>query len=64
MNRLECSPASVLYVGDSVVDAELAKRAGVPLVVVLSGTTLKEHFDGYAPLAMLEDISQLPEFLF
>ena len=64
MNRLECSPASVLYVGDSVVDAELAKRAGVPLVVVLSGTTPKEHFDGYAPLAMLEDISRLPEFLF
>jgi len=54
----------VLYVGDSVVDAELAKRAGVPLVVVLSGTTPKEHFDGYEPIAMLDNISRLPEFLF
>ena len=64
IEKLECSPASVLYVGDSVVDAELAKRAGVPLVVVLSGTTPKEHFDGYEPIAMLDNISRLPEFLF
>jgi phosphoglycolate phosphatase len=63
IKKLECSPASVVYVGDSVVDAELAKRAGVPLIVVLSGTTPREHFDRYAPLALLENISQLPEFL-
>jgi phosphoglycolate phosphatase len=63
IEKLECSPASVVYVGDSVVDAELAKRAGVPLIVVLSGTTPKEHFDGYEPMAMLESISELPEFL-
>lgn len=63
MKKLECSPAAVMYVGDSVVDAELAKRAGVPMIVVLSGTTPKEHFAGYKPIAMLEDISQLPEFL-
>ncbi len=64
MGRLECSPASVLYVGDSVVDAELAKRAGVPLVVVLSGVTPQSDFDAYEPLAMLQHVSELPEFLF
>ena len=58
--ELECSPASVLYVGDSVVDAEVAKRAGVPLVVVLSGVTPREHFEGYETFAVLESISQLP----
>ena len=63
IEKLECSPASVVYVGDSIVDAELAKRAGVPLIVVLSGTTLKEHFDNYAPIAVLENISKLPELL-
>jgi len=63
IEKLECSPASVLYVGDSVVDAELAKRAGVPLIVVLSGTTPREHFHGYEPIAMLDDISQLPEII-
>ena len=63
MKRLECSPASVLYVGDSLVDAELAKRAGVPLVIVLSGVTPRDHFDTYKPVAVLENISQLPRLL-
>jgi phosphoglycolate phosphatase len=63
MERLECSPASMLYVGDSLVDAEVAKRAGVPLVVVLSGVTPREHFDNYEPVVVLDNISQLPEHL-
>lgn len=63
MKKLECSPESVVYVGDSQVDAELAKRAGVPLVVVLSGVTPKEHFDSYTPAGVLENISHLPQFL-
>ena len=63
MKRLECSADSVVYVGDSVVDAELAKRAGVPLIAVLSGVTPKSDFDDYSPLAILETISELPEFL-
>ena len=63
MVRLECSPECVMYVGDSVVDAELAKRAGVPLIVVLSGTTPRADFNGYEPVAVLEDISHLPRVL-
>src|ERR687891_1983957 len=63
MKKLECSPASALYVGDSVVDAELAKRAGVPLLVVLSGVTRRTGFDNYEPVAILENVSELPQFL-
>jgi phosphoglycolate phosphatase len=63
MAKLECSPASMVYVGDSVVDAELAKRAGVPLIVVLSGTTPRQHFDAYDAVTVLENISLLSEFL-
>jgi phosphoglycolate phosphatase len=63
MQRLECSPESVVYVGDSLVDAELAKRAGVPLIVVLSGTTPRSAFDDYSPLKILETVSELPKFL-
>lgn len=63
IEKLECSPESVLYVGDSVVDAEVAKRAGVPLVVVLSGVTPRSHFDNYSPIAILENVSQLPSLL-
>lgn len=63
IEKLGCSPESVVYVGDSVVDAELAKRAGVPLIVVLSGVTPREHFDSYEPLAVLESITQLPKLI-
>lgn len=63
ITKLECSPESVVYVGDSVVDAEVAKRAGVPLIVVLSGVTPRSHFDNYTPLAVLESVSHLPQFL-
>ena len=63
LERLECSTESVMYVGDSVVDAELAKRAGVPLIVVLSGTTPRAHFDPYEPIAVLENVSHLPQLL-
>lgn len=63
MKKLECSPESTMYVGDSVVDAELARRAGVQLIVVLSGVTPRDHFDGYDPLALLDSISELPKFL-
>jgi phosphoglycolate phosphatase-like HAD superfamily hydrolase len=44
-----------------VVDAELAQRAGVPLVVVLTGVTPREHFEGYNSIAVLENIGRLPE---
>ena len=63
MTKLESEPESTLYVGDSVVDAELAKRAGVPLLVVLSGVTPRGDFDNYEPLGILENVSELPEFL-
>lgn len=63
MEKLECSPASVVYVGDSVVDAELAKRAGVPLIVVLSGVTPRDDFEDYEPLTVLDHVSELPKFL-
>ena len=61
--RLESSPSSVVYVGDSEVDAELARRAGVPLVIVLSGVTPRERFENYEPLAVLDSIRELPGFL-
>lgn len=63
LEQLECAPESVVYVGDSIVDAEVAKRAGVPLIVVLSGVTPRAVFDVYEPLAVLESISELPGFL-
>lgn len=63
MERLRCSPASTIYVGDSVADAEVSKRAAVPFVAVLSGVTPVECFDCYEAVAVLDDLSQLPNLL-
>jgi phosphoglycolate phosphatase len=63
METLQCSPDSVVYVGDSVTDAELAKRATVPFIAVLSGVTPLEDFQHYNPMHILETLTDLPRIL-
>jgi phosphoglycolate phosphatase len=63
IRRFESSPLSTVYVGDSLVDAEVAKRAGVPFVAVLSGVTPVDHFEGFERVGTLKDISELPRLL-
>ena len=59
-----CGKVRVLYVGDSVVDAEAAQRAGLDFAAVLTGTTPKENFLPYRPVAVAKDLSALEAFLF
>lgn len=63
MDALGVARDEVLYVGDSLTDAEAAARAGIRLVAVTSGVTPKEAFDGYRPMLLLDDVSQLPDAL-
>jgi phosphoglycolate phosphatase len=63
LDRLGCQPTQLLYVGDSVTDAETAQSAGVPFVAVLSGVTPRQLFGGYPTQTILEDISHLPQWL-
>ena len=58
-------PENCLYVGDSVTDAETARRAGIAFVAVLSGVTPRAAFEDYDVYAILEDVSGLldSEFL-
>jgi len=49
----------VLYIGDSIVDAETAKRANVDFVAVTTGTTLKEEFENYMCVDIIADMSKL-----
>ena len=49
-----------LYVGDSVTDAETARRAGIRFVAALSGVTERSAFAGYAPVMFLECAGELP----
>jgi len=47
IGRLGGTPASSLYVGDSVTDAETSRRAEVPFVAVLTGVTSREEHERY-----------------
>ena len=60
VDRLGAPADSTLYVGDSVTDAETAKRAGVPFAAVLTGTTEAEAFSEYNALGILISLVDLP----
>ncbi|MGZ4826284.1 MAG: HAD family hydrolase, partial [Terriglobales bacterium] len=53
----------ILYIGDSVVDAETARRARLPFVAVLTGVTAKHAFDGHASIAIVDSLARVPELL-
>ncbi len=52
-----------LYVGDSITDAETARRAGMRFVAVLSGVTEREALAKYEPVMMLRSAGELPAVL-
>ncbi len=59
LDAIGVAPESSLYVGDSLVDAEAAQRAGVDFVAVLSGVTELREFDGYESLAIIQNVAGL-----
>lgn len=61
--RLNSSSSQTLYIGDSVIDAETAQRGGIPFVAVLSGVTPREEFGRYTVAGIVENLSQLAEWL-
>ena len=50
-------PENCIYVGDSVTDAETARRAGIAFIAVLSGVTPRAAFESYNTYTILEDVS-------
>ena len=53
------APQNCLYVGDSVTDAETARRADIAFIAVLSGVTPRTAFENYDVYAILENVSEL-----
>lgn len=47
VKRMGLNPEDILYVGDSVVDAKTAERAGISFAGVLTGTTTRRDFSTY-----------------
>jgi phosphoglycolate phosphatase len=46
-------------VGDSVTDAETARRARVPFAAVLNGVTSREAFKNYPAYRILDNLCEL-----
>lgn len=63
MQRLGSTPLNSIYIGDSLVDLETARRAGLPFIALLTGPTTREEFPGYDVYRILERISDLPTSL-
>ncbi len=59
LEKLGIRPEATLYVGDSVVDAEAAMRAGVPFAAVLSGSTPREAFSKFEIRMILDSVRDL-----
>lgn len=53
-------PSEIVYVGDSVIDAEAAQRGEMSFVAVLSGVTPRTAFEDYASVAVIETLNELP----
>lgn len=63
IQRLSAIPSRTLYVGDSVTDAETARRAGVPFVAILTGVTPRAAFANYDLHAILDRVDELTHLL-
>lgn len=63
LRRMEATAERAVYVGDTVIDAEAASRAGLPFIAVLSGFATRDDFLVHQPLAVLESVADLPALL-
>jgi phosphoglycolate phosphatase len=63
IERLDATTDEAIYAGDTTIDAEAARNAGVGFVGLLSGFAQRDDFREYKPLAVLDDVGQLPEWL-
>lgn len=60
MAALGSVPPATCYVGDSVTDAETARRAGTAFIAVLSGVTLRSQFNAFACRKVVASVADLP----
>lgn len=59
IERLELHASDVLYIGDSVTDAETARRAGIAFAAVLSGVTKRDAFLDYSGCSIHEKLEDI-----
>jgi len=59
IERLELQSSDVLYIGDSVTDAETARRGGIAFAAVLSGVTKRDAFLSYNGCSIHEKLEDV-----
>lgn len=63
IRQLGVEKEEVLYVGDSFVDAQAAKAAGIKFAGVLTGTTTREEFEKYPHVWLGETVGDVRGFI-
>ncbi|MFW9823069.1 MAG: HAD family hydrolase [Candidatus Thorarchaeota archaeon] len=63
IKRLNLSKTEIIYVGDSLTDAETASNAGVPFIATLSGITSQKDFKNYPVVQFIKNVSEIPKLL-
>lgn len=63
MNQLQCSADEVVYVGDSEVDVETSRNAGVPIVAVTWGFRKADYLNAIHPDYLIRKPSELLDIL-
>lgn len=59
IEKLNAYKDSVLYVGDSIIDAKTAQVANVDFIAVTTGTTEKDEFMQFPFIAVVGTLSEL-----
>ena len=63
LDKLGVGRNQSVYLGDSLTDAETAKRAHIDFIAVLSGTTTRDEFRPYPVIGVIHSITELPFLL-
>ena len=64
VSQLQMQKENVLYVGDSLVDAQTAAAAAIDFAGVLTGTTAQTAFMQYPSVCIAPDLKGIRDFLF
>ena len=59
LEHLGSAPPETLYIGDSTVDAETARNAGVDFAGVLNGMTTAEELQAYPHKIIMRNLEEL-----
>jgi phosphoglycolate phosphatase len=59
INQLGVTKDQILYIGDSIIDAQTAVNAGVQFIGLLTGTTSSDDFKIYKPIAVFDSLREL-----